>query len=330
MIPQVPTRDPFTALLEDQGVIILDGGLATELEARGHDLTDDLWSARLILEAPESIRRLHLDYLEAGADCIVSASYQASVAGFRRKGLDQEQAVRMVRRSVELALATREAFWAIPRNRSDRRRPLVAASVGPYGAFLADGSEYKGTYDLDANGLADFHRQRLQILAASDADVLACETIPSALEARVLVGLLESIPDCCAWMSFSCRDGTHISDGTEIAAIAAEVAESSRVVAVGINCTAPRHIASLIAILREVDVGPIVVYPNSGESYDAEAKRWLPGEHHLDLADDAARWVEMGARIVGGCCRTKPRDIRRLRRRLLAGARSTRLASGPG
>ncbi len=324
MIPQVPTRDPLTAMLEDQGVIILDGGLATELEARGHDLTDDLWSARLILEAPESIRRLHLDYLEAGADCIVSASYQASVQGFRRRGLDEEEAVRMVRRSVELALATREAFWAVPSNRSDRRhrrRPLVAASVGPYGAFLADGSEYKGAYDLDADGLADFHRQRLQILAASGADVLACETIPSALEARVLVRLLESIPDCRAWMSFSCRDGTHISDGTEIAAIAAEVAESSRVVAVGVNCTAPRHIASLIAILREVDVGPIVVYPNSGESYDAEAKRWLPGEHQLDLADNAGRWVEMGARIVGGCCRTKPRDIRRLRRRLLAGPR---------
>lgn len=330
MIPQVPTRDPFTAMLEDQGVIILDGGLATELEARGHDLTDDLWSARLVLEAPESIRRLHLDYLEAGADCIVSASYQASVQGFRHRGLDEEQAVRMVRRSVELALAAREAFWAVPGDRSyrsrrsdrgQRRRPLVAASVGPYGAFLADGSEYTGTYDLDADGLADFHRQRLQILAASDADILACETIPSALEARVLVGLLESIPDCRAWMSFSCRDGKHLNDGTEIAAIAAEVAESSRVVAVGVNCTAPRHIASLIAILRKVDVGPIVVYPNSGESYDAEAKRWLPGEHRQDLADNAARWVEMGARIVGGCCRTKPRDIRRLRRRLLAGAR---------
>ena len=322
MIPQVPTSNPLTAMLEDQGVVILDGGLATELEARGHDLTDALWSARLVADAPESIRRLHLDYLEAGADCIVSASYQASVAGFLRRGVDEEEAVGMLRRSVELALAAREAFWAVPRNRSGRHRPLVAASVGPYGAFLADGSEYKGAYDLDADGLADFHRQRLQILAGSDADLLACETIPSAVEARVLVGLLESVPDCQAWMSFSCRDGTHISDGTEIAAIAAEVAESSRVVAVGINCTAPRHIASLIAIVREVAAGtPIVVYPNSGESYDGVAKQWLPGEHPLDLAGASAGWVEMGALIIGGCCRTKPRDIRRLRHRLLASAR---------
>ncbi len=313
----MPTPEPLTAMLKVQDVIILDGGLATELEARGHDLGDELWSARLVAESPTSISRLHFDYLEAGADCIVSSSYQASVAGFRRAGLSEEDAARMVRHSVELAVAARDAFWAVPSNRNGRLRPLVAASVGPYGAFLADGSEYNGAYDLDTEGLADFHRERLQILAGTDADLLACETIPSAAEARALVRLLESIPDRHTWMSFSCSDGSRISDGTEIAAIAAEVAESSRVVAVGINCTAPRHVASLIAAVREVSSDPIVVYPNSGETYDAETKRWLPGEHELDLASYAAEWVEVGARIVGGCCRTKPRDIRRLRSRLV-------------
>ena len=129
MIPPVETTDALTALLEDQGVVILDGGLATELEARGHNLADELWSAKLIAEAPESIRRLHIDYLEAGADCIISASYQASVAGFQRTGLSETEAEEMIVRSVELALAARNAFWAIPRNRSGRHRPLVAASV---------------------------------------------------------------------------------------------------------------------------------------------------------------------------------------------------------
>jgi len=319
MSSHAPASASLTAMLQTQGVVILDGGLATELEARGHNLADDLWSARLIFEAPDDLRRLHLDYLEAGADCIVSASYQASVAGFVRRGLDEGEAVRLLNHSVELALAARRDFWTIPRNRRGRRRPVVAASIGPYGAFLADGSEYTGAYDLDATGLADFHGQRLSILAESGADLLACETIPSAVEARVLVRLLESNPGCRAWMSFSCRDGTHISDGTEIAAIAAEVAESDRMLAVGLNCTAPRHVASLIANIRKGTARPIVVYPNSGENYDAEAKRWLPGDHRLDLAYAAPGWVEMGARLVGGCCRTDPQDIRRLRRSLVAG-----------
>jgi homocysteine S-methyltransferase len=313
-------NDPLTEILEHQGVVILDGGLATELETRGHDLTDELWSARLIVEAPESIQQLHFDYLDAGADCIVSASYQASVSGFQRKGLSEKQAVRMLRRSVELALAARDAFWAAPPNRGNRHRPLVAASVGPYGAFLADGSEYTGAYELDAAGLVDFHRQRLEILAASDADLLAFETIPSAAEARVLVGLLESIPDRSAWMSFSCRDGAHISDGTKIAAIAAEISDSSQVAAVGVNCTAPRYINSLIAAIREATAVPIVVYPNSGDCYDAETKQWLPGGSRLDLVQASAAWVERGARIIGGCCRTGPGDIRRLRRRLHSSA----------
>lgn len=299
-----------------QGVAILDGGLATELEARGHELGDELWSARLLADDPESIRRLHLDYLEAGADCIVSASYQASLEGFSRRGLSAEDAERLLRRSVELAAAARDAFWARPESRAGRLRPLVAASVGPYGAFLADGSEYRGDYELGARGLADFHRRRLEILAGSGADLLACETIPSATEALVLVELLAGLPGSRAWLSFSCRDGRRISDGTPIASLAAEVASSPRVVALGVNCTAPVHLGSLIEAVRGATSKPIVAYPNSGEAWDAESRRWLPGGRPGALAA-AAEWVELGARAVGGCCRTSPADIRELRRRLL-------------
>ena len=223
----------------------------------------------------------------------------------------------MLRRSVELALNARDEFWATPENRTGRYRPLVAASIGPYGAFLADGSEYTGDYDLDGAGLAAFHRQRLEILAGCGADLLACETIPSAVEARVLVDLLEELPDSRAWISFSCRDRERICDGTQMAAVAAEVTRSPQVIAVGINCTAPGHVRSLISAARRATAKPIVVYPNSGEEYDAEAKRWRQGETQPRFSEAAVQWVEEGARLVGGCCRTGPAEIRSLRRRLL-------------
>ena len=247
----------------------------------------------------------------------MSAGYQASLPGLVRYGASEPEAVRVLRRSVELALAARDRFWAAPESRAGRHRPLVAAGLGPYGAFLADGSEYTGDYDLGTRGLEDFHRQRLEILAGCGADLLACETVPSAVEARALTDLLESIPGARAWLSFSCRDGERISDGTPLAGIAAEVAASDRIVAVGVNCTAPRWIGSLVTALADVSGKPIVVYPNSGERWDARTRRWLPSDEPLDLADAAPRWVGLGARIIGGCCRTGPDQIRALRQRLL-------------
>jgi homocysteine S-methyltransferase len=237
-------------------------------------------------------------------------------------------AERALRRSVELALAARDEFWRQPHNRAGRERPLVAASVGPYGAFLADGSEYTGDYELDAQSLARFHRRRLEILAGSGPDLLACETIPSAVEARVLVDLLQEIPDTRAWISFSCRDAERLSDGTPIAAAAAEIADAPRVIALGVNCTAPRHVASLIASLSRVTNKPIAAYPNSGERYDASNKRWLPDERARDLSAAASEWADLGARLIGGCCRIGPRQIRALRRRLLP--RPTGRTEAPG
>jgi homocysteine S-methyltransferase len=312
-MPQ-PGGESLTGLLERRKVVILDGGLATELERRGMDLEDDLWSARILVEVPNAIRRLHLDYLRAGADCVVTSSYQATFEALEKRGLSDEAAAGILRLSVELALEAREEFWADSAHRPGRVRPLVAASIGPYGAFLADGSEYTGDYGLSADGLADFHRRRLELLASSAADLLACETIPSQIEARALVRLIEGLPDSRAWMSFSCRDAVHLSDGSELAVIAAEVAASPQILAVGINCTAPRYVSGLIGKIRDATDKPIVVYPNSGEGYDAGAKRWLQAvDGPLDLAAEGPRWYRQGARIIGGCCRTGPEDIRRLR-----------------
>ena len=303
--------------LERQGVLILDGGLATELEARGRDLDHDLWSARLLLDEPEAIYRVHRDYLEAGADCIVTSSYQATLPGLMGMGLTGEEAETLLLASVALARKARDEFWSESAHREGRLRPLVAASVGPYGAYLADGSEYTGDYDLDEAGLEEFHRDRLELVAASGADLLACETIPSAVEARVLVRLLEQTVDARGWLSFSCRDGSSLSDGSNFAEVAGAVAVSPRVLAVGINCTAPRHLDALLGRLHGRIAKPLVVYPNSGESYDAARREWSPASEALDLAVAARRWIDLGARLVGGCCRTGPADVRRLREALV-------------
>lgn len=313
MIPLMP--NPILPFLQRQGALILDGGLATELEHHGHDLRDGLWSARLLADEPAAIRQVHLDYYWAGADCCTSASYQATIPGFMRRGMSEEAARDLIRLSVRLVGEARDAFWAVESNHVDRLRPIVAASVGPYGAYLADGSEYTGDYDLDERGLAVFHRERWEILAASGADILACETIPSFAEARALAGLLTSAPDVWAWFSFSCRDGQHISDGTPIAECAAFLSDYERVVAIGINCTPPRFIPDLIRAVSAATDKPIIVYPNSGETYDPVSKRWLGESVPAEFGTYGREWRKLGAGLIGGCCRTTPAHIRQIRDR---------------
>jgi homocysteine S-methyltransferase len=307
------TRNPLEPILERQGFVVLDGGLATTLESFGHDLDDPLWSARLLLESAESIGRAHRAFLDAGADCIATVSYQASFEGFARRGLSEDEAERLVRLSVELALAARNEFWALEGRSRERLRPLVAASVGPYGAFLADGSEYRGRYDIDQDLLDAFHRRRWRLLAETDADLLACETVPSRSEAEVFLRLLRETPGRWAWLSFSCSDHEHLSDGSRLADVARLCDAEERVSAVGINCTAPKFIDSLIAEARSATSKPIAVYPNRGEAWDAGRKRWIPSDSPLDFAEKARHWRRLGASLIGGCCRVGPEEIARIR-----------------
>ena len=297
--------NPVTALLGRSDPAILDGGLATELERRGHDLSDAMWSARLLLDDPEALRDVHADYLDAGADVVVSASYQATVEGFSRlRDLDEGMAQDLIRRSVRLACEAR-----------GDRAALVAASVGPYGAALADGSEYTGSYDLDEDGLFRWHRDRFSLLAGSGADLLAIETIPSITEARALVRLLDGTPHVPAWFSFSCRDGSRLADDSSFAAAVAAVAVHPRVVAVGVNCTAPRHVEELVGVAAERTSLPIVAYPNSGETWDPKGRCWTGAPDPVAFADQATDWRAAGARLIGGCCRTGPDHVRHLRQR---------------
>lgn len=302
----------LTSLLDHYALLVLDGALATELERRGCDLRDPLWSAKVLLEAPEQIRQVHWDYFTAGADCAITASYQASVDGFMNRGLSRPEALALIQRSVQLALEAREAFWEEPANRLGRPRPLVAASVGPYGAVLADGSEFRGDYGLSEEELMDFHRERLAALLEAGADLLACETIPCFVEARALARLLTEFPAARAWISFSARDEARLWQGERLADCAAWLDDQPQVVAVGVNCTAPRYLPGLIAAIRTVTRKPIVVYPNSGETYDPEQRGWCGIPDVEAFASDARRWYAGGARLIGGCCRTTPEHIRTL------------------
>ncbi len=296
-------------------VVLLDGGLATLLESRGHDISSALWSAALLHEDPEAIRAAHVAYFEAGAEVAITASYQAGVESFAARGLDRGSAEALLRRSVALAVAAREQT-------AETRRggpAWVAASIGPYGAMLAGGQEYTGDYPAPFDTVAAlraFHRPRMEVLAVAGADVLACETIPCLAEAEAL--LAESadlgVP---MWLSLTTQTvGERVltrrgEDAGEAFAAAADI---PGVVAVGVNCTEPDGVARAVEVAAGRFGGPVVVYPNSGETWDAAARAWRgsPG-----LAPDAVRaWRDGGARLIGGCCRVGPQDLGRIGRAL--------------
>ncbi len=285
------------------GGLDLDGGLATQLERQGADLRDELWSARLLLDDPASIRRAHRAYFGAGADVAISASYQASFEGFARRGLGPTEAAALMRTSVTLAREAAQEH-AIETGTS----PIVAASIGPYGAVLADGSEYDGRYGLGVGELIHFHRPRLETLLDAGPDVLAVETIPSGVEAEAIVELLADHPDARAWVSFSCRDTEHLHDGSRFADVARVVASSPQVVAVGVNCTPPGFVRALLGSTGDLPV-PLLAYPNLGSTWDAAGKRWIAEGPRPDLGALASTWRDAGATTIGGCCGTGPDDI---------------------
>jgi homocysteine S-methyltransferase len=280
---------------------VADGGLATALEARGHDLSDALWSARLLIDAPGEITAVHRAFFRAGADIATTASYQASFDGLAARGVDRAEAARLLRRSVELA---RDAAAVEPLLVAGRRR-WIAASVGPYGAALADGSEYRGRYGLSVAALRAWHRPRLEVLASAGADLLALETVPDIDEAEALVDAVAGL-GVPAWLSYSI-DGDRTRAGQPLAAAFAVAAGAPEIVAVGVNCCAPADVPAAVALAREVTGKPVIAYPNSGEGWDARARGWTGASRFA--AENAGRWVAEGARIIGGCCRVGPAGI---------------------
>ena len=301
--------NPIETILNNQKVMIIDGAFGTELERKGYDINDPLWSAKFLMEKPDAIGEVHKDYLEAGSDCITTASYQASFEGFIKRGLSESEAKALIQSSVTIAQSVRDRFWSETQNRIKRHKPLVAASIGPYGAYLADGSEFRGNYGLSVEALMDFHQKRLATLIEAKPDLLACETMPCLIEAQALCKLLESFPTMYAWVSFSAKDGTHINSGESIRECAAYLETQKQIIAIGINCTAPEFIESLIDEIKAVSSKPIIVYPNGGSTYNALTKTWDGLSKSSSYGKMAYTWFQKGARVIGGCCQTTPEDI---------------------
>jgi len=307
----MPPASALSAALEPSSTLISDGALATELEARGCDLNDPLWSARVLLEQPALIRDVHRDYFAAGANIATTASYQATPQGFAARGMGREEALKLVALSVRLADEARQEYQA---DHPDAGPLLVAGSVGPYGAYLADGSEYRGDYSLTPAEFKDFHAARIAALVEAGVDFLAFETLPSFAEAKSLLALARE-HGVDSWFSFSLRDGAHISDGTPLADVAQLFSGEPRVAAVGVNCVPLGLVGPALAVMAGHTDKPLVAYPNSGETYDAATKTWnVDGNSGAPASLDAgaAGWWKLGARVIGGCCRTTPRDIARL------------------
>lgn len=293
-----------------KGIHVIDGGLATELDYQGARIDGPLWSAHVLEDEPEKLVAVHRAYVEAGAQCIATCSYQVSRMGYAEVGLSAERADAALLRSVELA---RSAIAEFP-----DRRVLVAGSLGPYGAALHNGGEYHGNYDCSYGDLVRFHQERIAVFAnaprAQAPDLLAFETFPSFDEVRAVGEALAPWPELRVWFSFSCRDERHVSHGESVRESAAMVAAMPQTVAVGVNCVPPKWIPSLIQELRAGSDKPILVYPNSGEGWDAAARCWIGTSEPMEFGEKVSEWFAAGAQIVGGCCRTRPEHIRRVAR----------------
>jgi homocysteine S-methyltransferase len=286
-----------------QGPWPIDGGLSGELEKRGHDLADKLWSARLLRDAPEAIAQVHQDYVDAGGRVIITASYQASRQGFVATGMSVEQADDLMRLSItlakEVASTSPEKVW-------------VAASVGPYGAVLGGGQEYVGNYGVAHADLVKFHRERIEVLASAKPDLFACETIPDLDEVRALLEVLADYPEIPAWITMSAQDGASTCAGQGIGHLAELVSAAPSVVAIGVNCTKPEYVTSLLKKLASKGDLPLVVYPNAGRVWDGENMCWIGQGHETLPTPTIAEWVKAGAALVGGCCGLGPSAIRQL------------------
>ncbi|KAH7378766.1 Homocysteine S-methyltransferase [Pyrenochaeta sp. MPI-SDFR-AT-0127] len=335
-----PTK--FSNHLSDGHPIILDGALATYLETLGADISGALWSADILIKQPDLIKQTHLDYYSAGANVAITASYQASIPGLiKHLGLSERDARNVVKKSVELAREAQEEYIARKATASATEKEgitedgngsteyeqsigsslFIAGSVGPYGAFLADGSEYRGDYSIAKEEMKDFHRGRIEALVEAGVDILACETIPSKGETEALLDLLVTeFPGTEAWFSFTLRDSAHISDGTPLTEVASLFKGVKQVVSLGFNCT-PDDLAlsALKALSPLVKRGTMVVYPNSGEQWNAQAREWEGSRTEgSTLVEKTVEWWNAGAGLIGGCCRTTPEDISVMRKALEA------------
>ncbi len=324
-------RNTIQSIIEKNGIMVIDGSMSTALEHLGANLNSRLWTARALEVSPELVRQVHLDYFRAGADCGITCSYQATIPGLMAEGATQEEAERLIALSVRLFCQARQQWWEEEGEKEGRAFPLCLAGIGPYGAYLADGSEYRGHYGVDDEVLDRFHRRRMEVLKEAGADIFLIETQPSLREALLAAGIAEEL-GADYWISFSCMDGKHICEGDLIRKCGEAFSQDHpHLRMIGINCTKPVYIASLIRELRtglqSAQTGnriPIGVYPNSGEEYDPVTKTWHGTGDARSFGEYALDYMKAGADAVGGCCTTVASHVEQVveaRRQFLAGGR---------
>jgi homocysteine S-methyltransferase len=301
--------------LDLTGLRILDGGLATELERAGCNLASPLWSGEVLRTEPKKVLAVHRSYLEADADCLLTASYQISAMGFREIGFSADDARSAIRRSVALAEQARRDYTQAEINAGrEPRRIWIAGSLGAYGAALHNGAEFHGRYNIGRSELVAFHAERIDAMRETRADFLAFETIPLVEEAEAVLDALARFSDLAAYISFTCRDDSHTGHSEPIEACARLLDSHPEILAIGINCTAPAHILPLVQKIRAVSTKRIAVYPNSGETWVAETRSWSGSSDPHAFGDMARQWRDAGADWIGGCCRTGPGHIRAIAR----------------
>ena len=299
-------------VLDKNKIMVIDGSMATALEALGANTKSSLWTAAALAEQTELVKQVHLDYFRAGADCGITCSYQATIPGLMAHGYTEEQAEKLIADSVRLFLEAREEWWETEGRAAGRVFPVCLAGIGPYGAYLADGSEYRGNYGVTDQVLYDFHRRRMEILLDAGADVLLIETQPSMNEVRIAAKIAEDL-GADYWISFSCRDGLHINEGDRIKDCAAELSGSyPGLKMIGVNCSKPEYIVSLIHEIKSATDLPVGVYPNSGLIYDPGTKTWSVPDGQMDFGSYAFSYMKAGAAAVGGCCTTNAEHIRQV------------------
>lgn len=306
-------KNTIQHIIDKNGIMIIDGSMSTALEHLGANLNSKLWTAKALEESPELVRQVHLDYFKAGADCGITCSYQATIPGLMANGSTREEAERLIARSVEIFLEAREQWWQEEGEAQGREWPLCLAGIGPYGAYLADGSEYRGRYGVSDEVLDTFHRRRMEILHEAGADILLIETQPSLHEALLAADIAEEL-GADYWISFSCMDEKHICEGDPIRKCAEAFAQGHpHLKMIGVNCSKPEYIAGLVRELRaglkvseQGDAIPVGVYPNSGEVYDPVTKSWHKAGDTQDISfgEYALDYMKAGAQAVGGCCTT--------------------------
>ena len=300
-------NNPIKTLLEQKKHIVIDGALASELQRRGCDLNDSLWSAKVLIEQPELIQQVHYDYFVAGADCAITASYQATPMGFAPKGIELEESIKLIKTSVKLA---QQAKMQYLNDIKQDKALFIAGSVGPYGAYLANGSEYTGDYQLSESEFIAFHKDRVTALIDAGVDILACETMPSFSEIKALAKLIQQFPMVNCWFSLTLKDQQHISDGTPLTEVIEYLNSIEQIVSIGINCIALEKVTPALEVLSKLTNKPLIVYPNSGEQYDPTTKQWHKNhDHNCTFANQLDVWINLGAKLIGGCCQTTPDDI---------------------